>query len=118
MRPGPCSPRYAVAGASDDAIVERNIQAFYFAVLRRHKSTAAEYVSYPATFQLGGKRRKLANSKQFLTYYDRLFTRDFVAKIKNGVPHNMFANTQGIMIADGAVWFNEFGKATAFNNAK
>ena len=117
MRPGKCLPRYHVAGASDDEIVERNIQAFYFAVLKRQKSIAAEYVSYPATFQLAGKRRKLANVTDFLQYYDRLFTKKFVARIAEGVPHNMFANSRGVMIADGAVWFNEFGKAIAFNNA-
>jgi hypothetical protein len=84
----------------------------------RRESLVAEYVSYPATFQLAGKPREIANSAQFLRYYDRLFTKEFVAKIASGIPHNMFANAQGIMIADGAVWFNEFGKATAFNNAK
>ena len=118
IRPGKCAPRYAVAGASDDRVVEHNIQAFYFAVLKRQKSLAAEYVSYPATFELAGKRRKIANSAQFLRYYDRLFTKQFVAKIADDIPHNMFANSQGIMIADGAVWFNEHGKAMAFNNAQ
>ena len=54
----------------------------------------------------------------FTLGFDRLFTKQFVGKIADDIPHNMFANSQGIMIADGAVWFNEHGKAMAFNNAQ
>jgi hypothetical protein len=107
MRAGKCSPRYDVAGASDD-----------FAVLKGRKSLAAEYVSYPAASQLSGKRRKLANSAEFLRFYGRIFTKKFVAQLATGVPPNMFANSPGIMLADGAVWFDEFGRATVFNNAQ
>jgi hypothetical protein len=63
-------------------------------------------------------RQKIANSAEFVKVYDPLFTPAFVAKIITGIPHPMFANAQGIMLADGAVWFNENGKAIAFNNAQ
>jgi hypothetical protein len=51
-----------------------------------------------------------------LRYYSRIFTSQFVAKIADGIPHNMFANYQGIMIANGAVWFNEQGRSFVINN--
>jgi len=111
-----CAPRYAVAGASDDALVERNAQAFYNAVAKGQKTVAAKFVRYPVSFTLNGKRRKAANAAEFLQYYERIFTPAFVAKIAAGVPHHMFANAQGIMIADGAVWFDESGKVTVLNN--
>jgi hypothetical protein len=57
------------------------------------------------------------NSAEFLKNYDTIFSKAFVAKIAGGVPHHMFANAQGIMIADGAVWFDENGKARNFNNS-
>jgi hypothetical protein len=118
MRPDKCSPRYEVAGAKDDALVERNAQAFYNAIRKGQKSLAAKYVGYPATFRVATGRQKIANSAEFVKVYDQLFTPAFVAKIITGIPHHMFANAQGIMLADGAVWFNENGKAIAFNNAQ
>jgi hypothetical protein len=118
MRPGKCSPRYEVAGAKDDALVERNAQAFYNAIRKGQKSLAAKYVGYPATFRVATGRQKIANSAEFGKVCDQLFTPAFVARIITGIPHHMSANAQGIMLADGAAWFNENGKAIAFDNAQ
>jgi hypothetical protein len=114
-RPG--GREYEVAGANDDAVVEKNAQAFYNAVLGAKREEAAKYVSYPCTFFRDGKRVTVKNSAEFLQNYDAIFTKGFVAKIASGVPHHMFANYQGIMIADGAVWFDENGEARNFNNS-
>src|SRR5260370_24735342 len=38
---------YGVAGAPSDGLVEKNVQGFYFAVLRGDKSEAAKFVSFP-----------------------------------------------------------------------
>ncbi len=65
---------------------------------------------------LGGKRVSIGNSAEFLKDYDQIFTAAFVAQIAKGIPHHMFANAQGIMLADGAVWFDAEGKAKHFNN--
>jgi hypothetical protein len=115
-----CSPpgqsRYAVAGATNDEVVEKNAQAFYHAVLSGNRSAAAKYVSYPATFFEQGKQKQIDNAADFLKYYEHIFTTAFVAQISQGIPHHMFANSQGIMLADGKVWFDADGKAKHFNN--
>jgi len=108
---------YEVAGANDDAPVEKNVQAFYSAVVAGKREEVAKYVSYPCTFFRDGKRSEINNPTEFLKNYDAIFTNEFEAKIANGVPHHMFANSQGIMIADGAVWFDAEGKARSFNNS-
>ncbi len=116
-----CAPagqnRYAVAGATNDATVEKNAQAFYNAVLTGKRDVAAKYVAYPVTFFANDKQRSISGPADFLKEYDRIFTTAFTARIEKGVPHHMFANSQGIMLADGAVWFDEEGKAKHFNNA-
>ena len=61
-------------------------------------------------------RTKAASAADFLKDYERVFTPPFVARIRSAVPHDMFANAQGIMLADGAVWFNDKGKVFALNN--
>jgi hypothetical protein len=113
----PGGREYEVAGAKDDAMVEKNAQAFYNEVLQGKREEAAKYVSYPCTFFRDGKRVSAKNDGEFLTNYDAIFTKAFVGKIAGGVAHHMFANYQGIMIADGAVWFDANGKARNFNNS-
>lgn len=108
--------RYHVAGASDDALVERNVQAFCAAVVKGDRKVAASDASYPVEFSLSGKRDRARNQQEFLNNYDRIFTAKFVQRIREAIPHNMFANSQGVMIADGAVWFDEIGRVKALNN--
>ena len=108
--------RYQMAGATDDALVERNAQAFCAAVGKGDRKAAANHVTYPLAFSLNGKRARAANEQEFLSNYDRIFTAKFVDRIRGAIPHNMFANAQGIMIADGAVWFDEAGRVKALNN--
>jgi hypothetical protein len=112
----PGGREYEVAGAKDDALVEKNAQAFCAAVLHGKPEEAAKYVSYPCTVSRDGKRMALNSERDFLKNYDAIFTKAFVARIATGVPHHMFANYQGIMIADGAVWFDAEGKARNFNH--
>ena len=107
--------RYRVAGAEDDTVVERNAQAFWRAVVRGDRSQVAKVLRYPVSFSIGGKRTTAGNSQSFLSMYDRLFTKKFVGRIREGVPHNMFANAQGIMLADGAVWFDAEARVFALN---
>lgn len=113
----PSGREYEVAGAKDDALVERNAQAFYAATIEGKREEVAKYVSYPCTFFQDGKRVSVKTDAEFLRHYDAIFTKAFVARIAGGVPHHMFVNYQGIMIADGAVWFDENGKARNFNNS-
>lgn len=108
--------RYAACGADDAAAYEDNAQGFYFAVLKGDRHLAARFVSYPLTFWHEGERKQVWNASAFLRYWDTIFTPEFVAQIREGIPHNMFCNAQGAMIANGAVWFDAWGKAFVFNN--
>jgi len=72
--------------------------------------------SYFYKRSLKDKRAKAANEQEFLKNYDRIFSPKFVSRIRAAVPHNMFARDQGIMLADGAVWFDDKGKVFALNN--
>ncbi len=114
--PGPGTSRYAVAGSTSDTLVEKNASAFYDAVLSGNRQEAVKYVSFPCAYFENGKRISIKDPGSFLKDYNRIFSPAFVAKIAKDVPHHMFANWQGVMIADGALWFDERGKAKNFNN--
>jgi len=108
--------RYSVAGAADPALVERNAQAFYDAVLKGDRRAASRYASYPLSYNDGGQRKQAATAEIFVQAFSRIFTKSFVARIREGIPHNMFANSRGIMLGQGEVWFNDEGKAFSLNN--
>jgi hypothetical protein len=108
--------RYSIAGADDDAVVEKNAEAFYSAVLRGNRTAAAKYVSYPLSFYVKGKQVEARNRTEFLRKYDLIFTREFRARIASSIPHNMLATSEGIMLGNGEVWFNSEGKAFRLNN--
>ena len=87
---------------------------FYFVVLKGNKQTAAKYIHYP--MRINSKPVMwIHNRKEFIRVYDKIFTRKFVACIDQGIPHDIFGNWQGWMIADGAIWFDQSGKVIALN---
>ena len=108
--------RYSVAGATNPAVVERNAQAFYNAVLNGKTQEAARYASYPLSYNEAGRRKQATSATMFIKVFSRIFTKSFVARIREGIPHNMSANSRGIMLGDGDVWFNDEGKAFVLNN--
>jgi hypothetical protein len=114
--PLPRQTRYAVAGARNDEAVEKNVQAFYNAIAAGNPEEAARYVSFPCSYFVSGKRKMIQNSAEFLKLYAQIFVPKYVSGIAKGTPHNMFANDQGIMLADGRVWFDADGKAVHLNN--
>jgi hypothetical protein len=100
----------------DDARIEHNVQAFYRGVLAGNRKIVARYVAYPLSFFLHGQRGTAANEAEFLKSYRAIFTKNFVDRIAQDMPHHLFANGEGIMLADGAVWFDAQGKVRQLNN--
>jgi len=106
---------YGGAGGDDPAVVEKNAQGFYYAVLGDRRDDVAKYVSFP--LRCGGCKKPtlIKNRQQLLQRYSEIFTRKYVAAIAEGIPHHMFSNWRGIMIGNGEVWFNEKGLAFSLN---
>lgn len=109
--------RYAVAGATDAEEVERSIQSFYRSVIAGNRKGTADQTHFPVSVYLEGKPMAVMREK-FLRLYPRIFTPSFVRCIAEGIPHRMFANADGIMIANGAIWFDNQGKAFRINNER
>lgn len=111
--------RYWRAGAEtaeDVARINREAHAFWLGVKEGNKKVVAAQMRYPVNVSIGGKRTKLKNSAALIAHYDAIFTDKYRAAILNGVPHNMSSNTQGVMLGNGEVWFNEQGRVISLNN--
>lgn len=107
--------RYAVAGVSNDAKINRNAYRFWEAVKHKDKEMVASLINYPITVKLPAGRRRLLGARDLIANYDDLFSVEYRKAILNAVPHNMFANSQGVMLGDGVAWFGVNGKIIALN---
>jgi len=103
--------------AENEPALERNAQAFYFALLQGNKKKAARHVHYPLRIYVAGEK-SARNPSEFLRDYDRIFTADYLACLQQDVPHHMFHRNGQAMIAGGALWFDQRGYAITVNNCR
>jgi hypothetical protein len=113
---GTLTHRYAIAGAQDDALINRNAQRFTEAVKKGDKPAVAALIDYPINVKLAGAAKSIRNSQELISQYDALFTPAYRSRIADGIPRNMFVRDQGIMLGGGEVWFGPNGKVKALNN--
>jgi hypothetical protein len=91
-------------------------QHFWESVKLGNKNEVASLIAYPITVKLLKGSKRIRNAKEFLKYYDAIFTARFVQAISYATPRNMFARDQGIMLGNGEVWFGPHGKVITLNN--
>jgi hypothetical protein len=81
------------------------LKALQTALAAHARQTVASMVSYPLTAKVHGRVLHLHTPRDFLAYYDELLpvkTQELIAHQSYG---QLFANSQGVMIGDGQVWF-------------
>jgi hypothetical protein len=103
---------YAIAGVTDDEIVNRHAQAFRQAVVDGRPEDVARHIRLPMTFTVRGKLVVIANARELKARFDDVFpqaTRDGLAAL---VPRMMEANESGITLRN--MWFDSEGYLIAF----
>ncbi|VVD83701.1 hypothetical protein [Pandoraea terrigena] len=108
---------YDVAGVSDDETLNRAATQFRKGVLDDRRDVVAQLIRYPLHVTLHGKTLMLRNPKSLLARYNEIFTDGYVRTIGAAVPRLMFARDQGVMLGDGAVWFDASGRVIALNRS-
>lgn len=108
---------YGAAGVSDDETVNRAATQFRKGVLDDRRDVVAQSIRYPLHVSLRGKTLILRNPKSLLARYNEIFTDGYVRTIGAAVPRLMFARDQGVMLGDGAVWFDANGRVIALNRS-
>ena len=101
------------------------LTALQKAVADADKPVVAEMVSYPLRTKVSGKETTLKDVKDFIALYDAIVTAKIAAAIKDQTYARLFANSEGVMIGSGEVWFSgicsdtactkQFVKIIAFN---
>jgi len=108
---------YGAAGANDDETINRAAGMFRKGVLDDRRDVVAQSIRYPVHVSLRGKTLILRNPKSLLARYNEIFTDSYVRTIGAAVPRLMFARDQGVMLGDGAVWFDATGRVIALNRS-
>jgi hypothetical protein len=114
---GSLKSRYGAIGVRDQEALHRNAQAFWRAVQRDDRVTAARLIRYPIRVDTTAGLRRYTAAEQLLADYERIFTPGFRQAIAQGLPRNMFVRDQGAMLGDGQVWFGADGRVMALNTA-
>lgn len=108
---------YGIAGVSDDETINRAATQFRKGVLDDRRDVVAQLIRYPLHVSLRGKTLILRNPKSLLARYNEIFTDSYVRTIGAAVPRLMFARDQGVMLGDGAVWFDANGRVIGLNRS-
>jgi hypothetical protein len=92
------------------------------AVERGDKKQVASMLRYPIRVHFPDKTVVMHNSEEFARNYGRIVNDSVKAKIIDETSSRcLFANSQGFMVGDGEVWFDEFShgvlKIITFNVA-
>jgi hypothetical protein len=107
---GSLSQRYAAAGASDSHLVEENARRFWEGVKRGDKTSVAQQIRYPIKVTMGKRLTTLRSAADFEKQYDTLITHRTREAILDDIPRYMFVREEGVMLANGIVWFGPDGK--------
>lgn len=107
---GSLGHRYGPAGATDDGLIDRNAQRFWEAVRRGDKAAVAGLIRYPIRVLSGKRAITLRSAADFTKQYKALITPATREAILSDIPRYMFVRDQGIMLANGMVWFGADGK--------
>jgi hypothetical protein len=107
---GSLSRRYGLVGAANDDLINRNAQRFWEGVKRGDKTAVAQQVRYPIKVTMGKRLNTLRSAAEFVKQYDTLITPSTRAAIIDDIPRYMFVRDEGIMLANGIVWFGADGK--------
>lgn len=114
---GSVKSRYGAIGVRDAETLHRNAQAFWRAVQRDDRRTAARLIRYPIRVDTTAGLRRYTAAEQLLADYELIFTPGFREAIARGLPRHMFVRDQGAMLGHGQVWFGADGRVTALNTA-
>lgn len=99
---------YAIAGVSDDEIVNRRAQEFRDAIVDNRRDDVVKHFRFPIAFTVKGKFVVIENERGMLKRYDDLFTPMTRANLARLVPRMMQAAEAGVMLTFG-VWLDKDG---------
>jgi hypothetical protein len=82
------------------------LQELQGAVAGHDRDQIAAMISYPLKTHIGGRAVELSNPRHFLAHFDELLPPSSLDAITAQTFAGLFANSRGVMIGSGEVWFS------------
>jgi hypothetical protein len=92
----------------EEAQVAAFLQTLKDAVARNDRPKVAFLVQYPTMVSLNGRGQPFAinDPETFVKNYDAIMNKRVLAALKEAEVSNLFANSQGVSIGRGEIWFS------------
>lgn len=101
---------YEDVTSQPDAEFEAMIQAARRAILKGDPDLAAKYAHFPLRVNIGGKDHLiLEDPAELKANWSRVFSRAFIAKLREDIPHEMFVHEGQAMVGAGDLGFDDTG---------
>ena len=115
------SGKYEAAGISDDAAAEKFFHELQKAVADDDRAKVATMIAVPIVAYTGRRKVRFRSKLEVLKKYDLVFNQKVKQALARQNVSDLFVNSQGIMVGDGEIWFNQISgsdefKVIAINN--
>ena len=92
-----------------DSTYEAMVASVKQAILNGDDAELARHTEFP--LRVNGTHRSLTirNAAELKANWSRIFTPEFLSKLRTDVPHEMFVHEGTVMLGDGELWFDDKG---------
>jgi hypothetical protein len=92
-----------------DSAYEAMVESVKQAILNGNDAKLAKHTEFP--LRVNGTHRSLTirNAAELKANWSRIFTPEFLSKLRTDVPHEMFVHEGTVMLGDGELWFDDKG---------
>ncbi len=103
--------RYAFTTDLIDAEFESIVRNWRIAVLSGNRKVAAKYTHFPLRVNEHRMHRTIRTPEELSNQWDRIFTPEYLARIKRDLPHDMLGEGASLLVRLGAgdVYFGNKG---------
>ena len=103
--------RYAFTTDLSDAEFESIVRNWRIAVLSGSRKAAAKYTRFPLRVNEHHRHRTIRTPEDLSNQWDRIFTPEYLSRIKKDLPHDMLGESASmlVMLGAGDVYFGDKG---------
>jgi hypothetical protein len=103
---------YSQVTSQSDAAFETMVKSAQEAILKGDPNAASKYIHFPLKVNAEPRSFSIGSQTELQRHWSQIFTDDFLAKLRNDVPHEMLVHDGEAMLGDGELWFDDRGLVT------
>jgi len=85
---------------------EEFVEEFLYALQSDNRKWMVRHVSYPCVLKVKDAEIRIEDEEDFVSYYDDIFTAQYIEQLRQWGEDGLWANWQGITLGNGNIWFH------------